>query len=192
LGRYQEALEAFDRATTLKPNDHDAWEAKGGPLFKLKRWNAYDEVTAKALSLNTKCHIAWMNRGTAKYHLGRPWMEVAQHFDRAIGLRPDDPDVWFRKAATADNFGWHQEAVDTFDIALSLKPDFPDALVGRCIALGNLERYQEALEDLNRAIGLRPAERGYLEMKAKLLRKMGRNEEAREAFEEAANLRLDS
>lgn len=127
LGRYQDALEAFDRATTLKPDDHDAWEAKGGPLFALKRWKAYDEVTEKALSLDTECHLAWMNRGQAQYQMGRPWVEIAQSFDRAIGLRSEDPNVWFAKADRAGASGWLQEALDTFGKALELDPDFRDA-----------------------------------------------------------------
>jgi tetratricopeptide (TPR) repeat protein len=192
LERHQEALEAFDRATTLKPDDPRAWEEKGKPLLKLKRYEELAEVTAKALRLDPDSHNAWAYMGEAQYHLGRPWVEVAKYFDKAISLRPDEPRVWYNKAATAGNSGWNQEAVDTFDKALSLKPDYPEALEGRSIALASLERYQEALEDLNRAIGFRPDEPEYLERKANLLRKMGRYEEAREAFEEAANLRLDN
>ena len=119
LKRHQEALEAFDKATTLKPNDHYAWELKGGALVMLQRYEAYDEVTAKALSLDRECPHCWQNRAVAQYLARRPWVEVAQSYDKAIGLRPDDPDIWFAKAYRAAASGWHQEAVDTYDRALS-------------------------------------------------------------------------
>jgi tetratricopeptide (TPR) repeat protein len=63
-------------------------------LVELKQYEEYGKVTEKALSLDPDCHLAWMNRGLAHYHLGRPWVEVAQCYDKAISLRPDDPVIW--------------------------------------------------------------------------------------------------
>ena len=191
LERYEEALKAFHKATAIKPDDHEAWEWKGRPLVELKQYEEYGKVTEKALSLDPDCHLAWMNRGLAHYHLGRPWVEVAQCYDKAISLRPDDPVIWSAKADYADASGWPQEAVNAFDRALSLKSDFPKALLGRGVSLAVLGRYQEALKDLNRAIDLRPDEPEYLETKSRVLRRMGRHEEAQKAFDKAMSLKLE-
>jgi tetratricopeptide (TPR) repeat protein len=190
LKRHQEALEAFDKATTLRPNDHYAWESKGQALVMLQRYEAYDEVTAKALSLDRKCPYCWMSRGEAHYFAGRPWAEVAQAYDKAIGLRPDHPVVWYAKANRAVDSGQHQEAVGTYDRALSLDPTLPHAWVGKGEALMFLGRYQEALEAMDQSIRLSPDDPDYRENRGTLLRMMGRYEEAREAFEKATSLRL--
>jgi tetratricopeptide (TPR) repeat protein len=190
LERHQEALEAFDKATTLRPNDHYAWESKGQALVMLQRYEAYDEVTAKALSLDRTCPFCWISRGEAHYFAGRPWAEVAQACDKAIGLRPDHPLVWYAKANRAVDSGQHQEAVGTYDRALSLDPTLAHAWVGKGEALMFLGHYQEALEAMDQSIRLAPDDPDYHENRGTLLRRMGRYEEAREAFEKATSLRL--
>ena len=71
LGRYQEALHAYDEALIIDPDYVPATLNKGSALHKLGRYreavNAYDEV----LSRDPNRVTAWYNKGLALGELGR-------------------------------------------------------------------------------------------------------------------------
>ena len=71
LGRHEEALESFDRAIELDPNDALAWLSRGAALGNLGRHQEALESFDKAIELDPNNALAWFNRGRALYALGR-------------------------------------------------------------------------------------------------------------------------
>jgi tetratricopeptide (TPR) repeat protein len=58
LRRYEEALQAIDKALKLKPNDFDAWHRKAGALEKLGRYEEALQAYDKAIPLcQDSCHL---------------------------------------------------------------------------------------------------------------------------------------
>lgn len=55
LSRYEEALEALDKAIELKPEDFRTWGNKGLSLMKLERYEEAIEAFNKAIELNPEC-----------------------------------------------------------------------------------------------------------------------------------------
>jgi superkiller protein 3 len=71
LGRYEEALQAIDKALELNPDNSYAWNNKGIALRNLGRHEEALQAYDKALELNPDYSNAWYNKGIALYNLGR-------------------------------------------------------------------------------------------------------------------------
>lgn len=63
LGKYQEALECFDKAIKLSPNRSETWYNKGSALLKLGRYQEALECYDKSLKLNSKDPMNWFKKG---------------------------------------------------------------------------------------------------------------------------------
>lgn len=86
--KYQEAFEAHDKATNLKPDYADAWFGKGFALEKLDRDEEAIASYDKAIEINPDYDFAWNNRGWSLYNLGR-YQEAIASYDRALEINPD-------------------------------------------------------------------------------------------------------
>lgn len=91
-GFYSAALEAFDQALALDPQEAGAWTNKGIALAGLSRneeaLGAYDQ----ALALNPSLPQAWYNKGNALFNLNR-FDEALVAYDQAIAREPSNADA---------------------------------------------------------------------------------------------------
>ena len=71
LGRYEEAIKAYDKAIELKPDYQKAWYNKGIALRKLYSYEEALEAFNKAIEIKPDDHDAWNNKGIALKKLGR-------------------------------------------------------------------------------------------------------------------------
>ena len=62
-GNHEEALQAYEKALTLNPDDSDAWYNKGKTLDKLSRHEEALQAYDKALELNPDNFDTWFNEG---------------------------------------------------------------------------------------------------------------------------------
>jgi tetratricopeptide (TPR) repeat protein len=62
-GRYEEALQAYDKALTLNPDDSDSWHRKSIELYKLCRYEEARQAYDRAIELNPNdfdtCQLKW-------------------------------------------------------------------------------------------------------------------------------------
>lgn len=72
LIRPDEALQAFDKAIQLDPNNAEAWSAKGAALVQLGRPDEALQALDKAMLLNPYLADPWSIKGGTLYRLGRP------------------------------------------------------------------------------------------------------------------------
>lgn len=85
LGKYVEALNYFNQAVEIQPQDHAAWVMRGVVLIHLNR---YEEALAScetALKIQPTNKQAWLFRGAALNHLGRYKQSYAS-YDKALGI----------------------------------------------------------------------------------------------------------
>jgi tetratricopeptide (TPR) repeat protein len=72
LGRYQESLQAIDKALSLKRDSPVAWNNKSWDLLNLGRFEEALAASEEALKLNPYDNPeAWENKGLALSKLGR-------------------------------------------------------------------------------------------------------------------------
>src|SRR5262249_9208063 len=83
-----QALAAFDKVLSLRPNSENAWVGRGDIFYALKR---YDEASAaydKALSIKPDLASAWLGRGNIDFGLKR-YSEAFAAYDQALSIKPD-------------------------------------------------------------------------------------------------------
>jgi len=87
LGYHEKAVDAFDKALAIEPDNDMLWVLRGSLLDDLGRYA--DSLTSydKALAIKPDYSVAWCCRGIALRKLGRYADSVAS-LDRALVLNP--------------------------------------------------------------------------------------------------------
>ena len=83
LGRYEEAIVAYDKALEINPQYSDAWNNKGIALSYLNRYEEASEACNKAIEIDPQNSNAWNNKGNILKILGR-YGEAIEAFDKAL------------------------------------------------------------------------------------------------------------
>ncbi len=85
--KYEEALEAFNKAIEINPKDDNALSSKGAMLGTLGRHEEALEAFNKAIEINPKNDDALSNKGIALGYLGRH-EEALEAYNKAIEIKP--------------------------------------------------------------------------------------------------------
>ncbi|MEO9028848.1 MAG: tetratricopeptide repeat protein [Ktedonobacteraceae bacterium] len=85
LKRYEEALDAYNRAIALDPNFANAYNNKGAALNGLKRYEEALDAYNRAIALDPNFANAYHNKGIALRNLKRP-EEARAAFEKARQL----------------------------------------------------------------------------------------------------------
>lgn len=156
LGKYSEAIAAYDRVISLQPDDSWAWARKGRTLRLLGRLPAALDAYDEALRLRPVYAWAWKGKGIVLERLGRYEEALACH-RAAAEIDPDDVWNWTNQAEALRTLGRTAEALTALQHALAVDPEHAQSW-GR---LGQLERtlghLPESVAAYRRATELEPA-----------------------------------
>ena len=151
-GKYELALEAFNKAIELKPNYANAWHNKGVTLGTLGRNDDALQAYNKAIELKPDFANAWDNKGVTLGTLGRN-DDALQAHNKAIELKPDFAYAWDNKGVALSKLGRNDEALQANNRAIELKPDYTEAWYNRaCIYALKADKHN-AFINLSKAIG---------------------------------------
>jgi regulator of sirC expression with transglutaminase-like and TPR domain len=114
LKRYEEALQANDKATDLKPDHTDAWNTKGRIFLAMKQYEDALKAFDRTVELMPTASFGWYNRGLTLQNMQR-YEEALISYDKAIELKSDYADAWNHKAFTLKSLGKEDEATRCFD-----------------------------------------------------------------------------
>jgi tetratricopeptide (TPR) repeat protein len=120
------------------------------------------------------------------YDLAGHWSKAEQDFERALELRPDEPQVLNYLA-----YSWLmrdeklEEARKILKKAVEAAPNEPNILDSYGFALYKLGEYEEALEQLDKALSLLPSDPTMNDHYGDVLWRLGRTTEARYHWERA-------
>jgi tetratricopeptide (TPR) repeat protein len=84
LKRYDEAIAAYDKALTIRPDLEHAWLGRGNVFYDLEAIAAYD----RALSVRADLEQAWLGRGDILFEFKR-YDEAFAAYDKALVLKPE-------------------------------------------------------------------------------------------------------
>jgi tetratricopeptide (TPR) repeat protein len=87
MNRNEEALKAFEKATSLDPKRFDVWGMQADALSKLGKYNEAISIYSKAIEINPNYAGIIYNRGCAYCRKGDKLNALAD-LKRAISLNP--------------------------------------------------------------------------------------------------------
>lgn len=107
--RYNESLEAFDKAIELDPKSIAALNFKALALYDSHRINEAIELVDKSLKIDPLNAGAWLVKGQIFNKQGKN-EDALQYFSNAIDLDPSYADAWLNKANVLKSLGRTDEA----------------------------------------------------------------------------------
>ena len=194
-GRFQEALETYDRLLELDSDNILVHILKG----KAYRWlQRIEEATAsylqalalveRVLSNDPDNVSAYLYKGDILFSIDcdeaglKDCDELAlQAYEQAIRLDPTNLDAYLNKGWLLSANGRFREAMQAYDQALLLDPTNPDIYAYKGEVYWETGRFEKALQAHEQSIALNPAEPTYYADKATVLTQLGRMEEAKQA-----------
>ncbi len=135
MRKFDEAIDCYDKALELSPDDPVLWRRKGFALIKIGRYREALACFDQALAIDPEDATAWQRKGYTLACLG--WNEDAVACcDRAITLDPQHILAWQSRGWLLGVMCRYDEAVTCYEAVIRLDPD-------RGSAAWHRERMQE-------------------------------------------------
>lgn len=190
LGRYEEAIEAYNQATTLQPRYAWAWARKGRTLRLLNKHDDALFAYEQALALDPRYAWAWRGKGMILERLDR-WDEALECYRKAAQINPRDAWHWCNQAEVLQHLGRDEEAIPLLYKALEIDPSHATSWARLGQVYRQLKHYEESVAAYEQAVRLDSnygwAHNGY----GLALKMVGRTRDALLAFKKAARYQPD-
>jgi tetratricopeptide (TPR) repeat protein len=152
--RYELAIEDFNQAIRLNPDNAWALANRGNAYFNLRQPERALEDYDQALKLNPVGYATlFYGRGAIYRGRGEPGRAITQ-FNEAIRLKPDFPEALNGRGMAYFDNGQFGLAIGDYGQALRFRQDYLSALQNRGNAYAAKGQYDRAIEDYDKAIGL--------------------------------------
>jgi tetratricopeptide (TPR) repeat protein len=187
LERRDEAIQVFDKAVQLKPDEADLWRDLGDALLQGGRASEALLCFQRAVELNS-------GHGDAAYKAGvllkeeRRLDEALAYLDRSADAQPHHAPTFAMRGFVRASLKRYEQAISDYELAIRLDPEHAEACsnLGNALrALGHLER---ALVWYDRSLALKP-DIANATNRGLILTELGRFYEARVAYQYA--MRID-
>ncbi len=157
--KYEDALNAYDKAISSYNDYVDAFQQMGTNLFSQGKEEEAFSVYGIADDLRTRAssYLAdfWSNKGQVQSLLEQYDMALVS-YKNAINLNPNSAYAWDGKGTMLNRLGKHEEALKACIEATRLNPEIAYMWDGKGLVLYSMQRYNEAIEAYDRAISLDP------------------------------------
>jgi tetratricopeptide (TPR) repeat protein len=185
LGKYEEALEYYDKALEIDSEYVSGYNLKGVVLDRLKRYNEALTCYNRALELDQNYIHAWHNKGLTLAKLDRK-EQALESFDNALKIDNTYGFSWYSKGTVLEQLGRLPEALECF--YNTERTGYWTILVGM-----NIERIESGLipDKLKYYDRILEQDNNNLEAlvdKGTTLYQLGRNDEALKCIERALEI----
>ena len=187
LMRYNDAIEAFDKAISIDPSQALYYRGKGYALNGLMRYNDAIEAFDKAISIDPGQAWDYDKKGYALNGLKR-YNDAIEAFDKAISIDPGQAQYYRNKGYALITLMRYNDAIKVFDKAISIDPGLAWDYDNKGYALNGLKRYNDAIEVFDKAISIDPGQAQYYRNKGYALNKLMRYNDAIEVFDKAISI----
>ena len=190
LDKLDQAVFAFQKVISLKPDYVDAYNNMGNALTNQGKLEEAIEAYKTALTLKPDYVDAYNNMGAALREQGK-LEEAIEACNKVLALNPDYADGYNNLGVTLKEQGKLDEAIEAYNTALSLNPDYADGYNNLGNALTDQGRLEEAIESYKTALILNPNYADAYNNMGAALRGQGKLDEAIEAYNQALLINPD-
>ncbi len=190
LGKFDQAIAAYDRALALNPKDAKTWTEQGILLEKLGKHGEALSAYTWALKASPKSSETLVNQCLTLNRIER-YEEALKACDLAIQEGDGNWGElgiamgWNQRGHALTGMGNLEEALAAFNRAIALKPDYANAWSNRSVALWRMGKYDDALTSNQRAIELAPFSSQAWFNQGRILTTLGKFEDAVTSYERA-------
>ncbi|MBF0319086.1 MAG: tetratricopeptide repeat protein [Nitrospirae bacterium] len=155
LRYFDEALNLFNEAITLRPGYAEAFRNRGSIYHALGKFdNAIEDYNA-AIKQNPQYAEAYFNRGITYFAAAKAELAI-KDFNKAVLIDPEHAESYYSRGVAHRKLGNNEQALSDYNEAISHKPGYVKAYQAR----GNLhylmENFQDAANDYEAVLKLNP------------------------------------
>ncbi|MDC1087326.1 tetratricopeptide repeat protein [Alphaproteobacteria bacterium] len=190
LEKFDEALNSYNRAISLNPNNHEYQNNIGNVFEKKKDFPKAISYYKKSISIKPDYAEAIFNLGNALKAYGE-LEEAIKVFDKILSLKPNYVEAYNNLGNIFQDLGRIDEAIEIFLKALTINPDIPEIYsnLGYCFHKKNL--IEQAIRALNQSLSFNPNfYQPYLNM-GNILTQQGKIVEGIEMYNKALAIKPD-
>ena len=134
LGRYDEALAAYDSAIALKSDYTEAHFYRGNVLYGLKRLDAALLSYNAAIAVQPNLATAHSNRGNILREMRR-YEEALASYERAVAIDPGFAQAHFNRGVALNELKEPLAALASYDRAIAIDPDLAEAHFNKSLVM---------------------------------------------------------
>ncbi len=190
-GRFEEALQVFDKAVQLKPDAAALWKFLGNVLVKLDRRDQAVLSFQHVLKLDPRDRDAAYNCGALLLQQGR-WDEALSCFNLCDQLQPDQAPTLQKRTLALCGLARFEQALADSKRAHALDPANAEICNKAGTILQSLGRNEEALSWFDRSLENRPNHVETLNNKAYSFIELRRFDEAFAVYDRSKTIDPDN
>jgi len=145
LGKYREAIKAFNRVLKIEPQDIYSLHYIGTALDELGEHEQAIKFYDHVLKIDFKDVDALHNKGASFANLGK-YQEAIKLFDQVLEIDPAHVKALFNKGVTFANLGKYLEAIEFYDEVLKIDTEYLEALNNKVDILDKISKNEKALD----------------------------------------------
>lgn len=190
LGRFDQAIEHFNKSLQLRPNNAQVHNNFGNTLRKLGRIDEAIEHYNKAVELKPGFSQAYYNLAIALTKQGKT-DEAIEQYHKAVRSDPEDIDALSNLGFLLAEKSKFDEAIKYYKKAIELQPNYTIAHGRLGLALAQLGKLDEAIKEFRIVLKARPDD---VEMYCNLgilLERQGKTAEAIAEYRRALQINPD-
>jgi tetratricopeptide (TPR) repeat protein len=154
-GKYDEAIDSFNKAIQQNPKLVDAYHYRGQAYYQTKRFENAIQDYNKVLQIAPQNAEAYHHRGQAYISSGKNDEAIAD-YTQAINLKPDFAAAYSDRAQAYKAQGKEALALKDLNQALKYDPGQAEGFYQRGISHQRLDQHTQAIADFSQTLQLNP------------------------------------
>ncbi|MGE0268380.1 MAG: tetratricopeptide repeat protein [Candidatus Omnitrophota bacterium] len=151
IGKYDQAIEEFNRALDIYPRSVMTLNNKGIVYTRQHLFDLAILEYNKALEIDQNWAEIWNNRGDAFRHKAE-YQLALENYNKALEINPQLYKAFSNRGVVYSHLGRNDLALSDFNHAIQIDPDFIEAYQNRGNLYGLIKEYKLAVKDFSKVI----------------------------------------